>query len=94
VIKNYRPYKASFRKLINKSNIVEKKKILIQKGGFLNILIWNNLSFNDSEADNTIIIKWLIASRFLEQGFSHAINDAKLSIVTNKRVKRAYYYYS
>jgi hypothetical protein len=48
--------------------------------------IWNKLTINDSEADNTIITNWLIASIFHEQGFSHAINEDKLRIVSNKRI--------
>lgn len=32
-------YRKTLRKLVNKSNLKEKKKILIQKGGFLEFLI-------------------------------------------------------
>jgi hypothetical protein len=38
-IEKLRPYKCALRKLIKKSKLSDKKKILIQKGGFLNILI-------------------------------------------------------
>lgn len=37
--KNLKPFRHILRKLLAKSNTKEKKKILIQKGGFLEILL-------------------------------------------------------
>ena len=34
-----KPYRNTFRKLVKKSSLLDKKKILIQKGGFLQFLV-------------------------------------------------------
>lgn len=38
-LKSLEPYRYTLRNLIKKSNINSKKKLLIQRGGFLNILL-------------------------------------------------------
>lgn len=37
--KKLKPYRHTFKRLLNKSNLKTKKKILIQKGGFLQFLL-------------------------------------------------------
>jgi hypothetical protein len=91
----------AMKSIINNANFIENYKDIAYLYAFENEKIireysalsigdmqkiWNKLTINDSEADNTIIINWLIASRFHEQGYSHAINEDKLRIVSKKSI--------